>query len=418
MYNNLGGLLREANKLDEALAHYQKALTIQKQLVKKHETSTGYQANLADTYHNLGNLLVDKRHWAGARRAFDDARAIRERLARTAPAEPAYRRDLPGTLDSLPEYLDLQREKGAARSALANTLGSLGALQRERGQPDKALADYERARKLRTSLVLQYPEVAEYQSDLARTWYDLGLLQRERNKPEEARKSYKRAFALQDPLTRKHPEVTPYQMDLGNTCVQLGNLIRDGGKPGEALSWYARVIPMLRKVLAREGDLQPAREVLCTAYQGEARALGALGRHREAAGDWAEAARLHTRSERDCRQELAYSLARTGDHAKAMAEVADLEKSAGKQGRALYELACISALASAAAARDTGLSPAERQKEADACAVRAVELLGRAAGVGLFKDRSVRDHLDKDRDLEPIRGRDDFRKLLATLTKP
>jgi hypothetical protein len=50
-------------------------------------------------------------------------------------------------------------------------------------------------------------------------------------------------------------------------------------------------------------------------------------------------------------------------------------------------------------------------------AVRAVKLLRQAQKAGYFKAKANVEHMGKDKDLDPLRQREDFRKLVADLQK-
>jgi len=101
----------------------------------------------------------------------------------------------------------------------------------------------------------------------------------------------------------------------------------------------------------------------------------------------------------------------TGDHARALAEVTELEKDPDLIAGACYDLACACSLASAAIAKDPKLSPAERGASADACSARAVALLSRAVAMGYANVGGIK----TDADLNAIRGRAEFKKLLRGL---
>jgi hypothetical protein len=81
----------------------------------------------------------------------------------------------------------------------------------------------------------------------------------------------------------------------------------------------------------------------------------------------------------------------------------------------LYNLACLSALSSAAVGKDASLPQADRDQLAERHAAQAVERLGQAQAAGFFKDPAKIEHLKKDADLDPLRSRDDFKKLLKEL---
>jgi hypothetical protein len=111
-------------------------------------------------------------------------------------------------------------------------------------------------------------------------------------------------------------------------------------------------------------------------------------------------------------------LVRRGEHAKAVeaagAEVT--EKQPG--GDTLAALACVYALASAAAASDRALSADERSNTAELYACLAVAALQKAREAGYFKER-VRAELllDEEPDLGGLRQRADFGALRRDLAR-
>jgi hypothetical protein len=91
-----------------------------------------------------------------------------------------------------------------------------------------------------------------------------------------------------------------------------------------------------------------------------------------------------------------------GKFPEAIAEVAELTKNSSWHAGQWYDFACVSSLASA--------KIAEKNKE---YADRAMELLQKAVKAG-WNDAK---HTVKDTDLDPLRDREDFKKLLADLEK-
>jgi hypothetical protein len=96
-------------------------------------------------------------------------------------------------------------------------------------------------------------------------------------------------------------------------------------------------------------------------------------------------------------------------------EAAEVAAPPGLPGEALYNLACVYSQASAAAQRDAKLPPADRDRRAEQYAARAVELLGLAHKDSFFKPADTVQHLKKDPDLDPLRQRADYGKLMATI---
>ena len=102
------------------------------------------------------------------------------------------------------------------------------------------------------------------------------------------------------------------------------------------------------------------------------------------------------------RADRANSLVQDGKVAEAVAEVAELTKNPSWNAGQWYDFACVYSLASA--------KIADKKKE---YADRAMELLQKAVKAG-WNDA---EHTAKDTDLDPLRDREDFKKLLADLEK-
>jgi hypothetical protein len=109
----------------------------------------------------------------------------------------------------------------------------------------------------------------------------------------------------------------------------------------------------------------------------------------------------------------ALSLARAGDHIKAVSAANELSQGKDVNAAVLYDLACVCSLASAAVKPAAADANAKSQKLKEQYAMRALELLRQAIAKG-FKDVA---HMKKDTDLDPLRQRDDFKKLVAEMEK-
>ncbi len=118
---------------------------------------------------------------------------------------------------------------------------------------------------------------------------------------------------------------------------------------------------------------------------------------------------------------MPWSRGANADHARAIRMAESLADRQGVSPDAVYNAACAFSLASL----DAAVSDAERSRRAD----RAMTYLQRIAAQGYFKPRakglfgflSGKDTLNElhtDRDLDPIRSRPDFRKLLTDLEHP
>ncbi len=243
-----------------------------------------------------------------------------------------------------------------------------------------------------------------YRNDLAMSRNNLGLLLAGLGKRAEAEGEYRKALAILEKLAAEFPAVPDYQIGLGGSYCNLGILIRDRGQAADSLEWFARAIRTLTPVHKREPRNVRARQYLRNSHWSRAQALDQLHKSAEAVKDWDRVIELSTKAEQGWFHALrATSLLQAGQAAEAVTEVAELTKQSNWNAGQWYDFACVYAVAS-------GKIAEKKQVYAD----RAMELLQKAVKAG-WKNAA---HMRKDTDLDAIRNRDDFNKLLAELEKP
>src|SRR5262249_15482366 len=152
-----------------------------------------------------------------------------------------------------------------------------------------------------------------------------------------------------------------------------------------------------------------ARQFLRNSHQNRASAYDDLKKYAEALKDWDRAIELSPKTEQPSfRVFRATSRLRAGQAAEAVAEVAEMANKPGDDApgspawtaNQWYEFASVYALAS-------GKTADKKQEYAD----RAMELLHQAVKTG-FSNAA---YMNKDSDLNALRDREDFKKLLADM---
>jgi tetratricopeptide (TPR) repeat protein len=199
--------------------------------------------------------------------------------------------------------------------------------------------------------------------------------------------------------------VSEYRLDLAGTRVNFGHLLTKQGQGQNSLAWFAKAIALLEPMVRGEPRLVVERQFLRNAHLRHAEALAQLGRHADAVKEWDRVLEINaeTHLQSFIRLQRALSLARAGQHAKAVAEANSLVEAQDVTAAMHYNLACVCALSSAAIKDDAKLQ--------DQYGARSVELLRQAVAKG-YKDVA---HMKLDRDLDALREREDFKKLLAEL---
>jgi tetratricopeptide (TPR) repeat protein len=438
-YHQLGSLYRNTHRFAEAEAALLKALSYAEPLVRDYPEVAIYQNQLAGCNTELGNIYAKTDRPAEAEAALLKALDLLERLARRYPKVPDYKRARALCYTSLGLLYRQTDRMVEAESAYRQGLTLTEELARDhpkvplnkqdlahghysraslffRGlaQTAEAEADYLKALSLWEDLAAEHPNVPAYRQQLAATHTYLGLLYKRIKRPVQAEAALKKSLILKEQLARDYPKVLEHAVALGGTQCNLGNLARETGNPQEALEWYGRAIVTLEAAFQSEPGHAKARQFSQNAHWGRAQTWTQLGRYADAASDWSRVITLD-----DGKNPLPYRVFRArnlvlqGDHAGATAEVAKIVGQARPTAATLYTLASVYALASVAVRDDNNRPPADRERLSVHYAAQAVEMLEKVRASGYFKVPANSEKLRTDPEFDPLRLRDDFKKLLS-----
>ena len=189
----------------------------------------------------------------------------------------------------------------------------------------------------------------------------------------------------------------------------------DGGQHTVALEWYNQGLRTLGPVLQKETRHVFTRLCVCCAYEERAKALTHLGKPAEAMKEWEAAFPLADRQKREAlRAGRALTLVHLGQVDRAMEEIQGLKGTpADPEDATVYQSACVFSLAAKAVFSDPVRPGPERDRQTESYAARAVGLLEQVRTAGFFRVPLNVERLKKDQDLNPLRARDDFKKLLS-----
>jgi serine/threonine protein kinase len=437
-YENLGTVYAIRHSFVEARAAYERSRALREELRQRFPATPEYRRDLGFSHYNLAILLEATGRGHEARTEFESALRLREKLAETFPAVPSYRYYEALTHNSLGRLLakfsgrPTAEEREQARveflqainqqhqlvqefpsvpryqQGLAHARQNLGMLLKELQKWDEARQQYEQARLVYERLAAQFPTSPDYQRDLAKSRIDMGMLLTELGKIGEARDEVGRAVDVMTRLVEGHPNVVGYQLELGGYSCNLSVILLTEGKYADAVEALDRAIKTLTPL--HEGRSLDARATswLRNSHGNRAFVLARLGKYAAAVKDYDRAIELSPPPEQaKYRVYRATACLRAGLIPEAVAEVAGLTSpgapAPGPGSWTIdkwYDFACVYAVAAG--------KVADRSRE---YGDRAMELLRNAVRAG-YKDHA---HMAKDADLDSIRGRDDFRKLLAEL---
>jgi serine/threonine protein kinase len=399
-YLRLAEIERELANYPAALESAGSAVAILGALTDTHPDGPEYPRDLAAVHVTLGLVYSDSARWDEAAAAYGRAVAIQEKQVAAHPESSQHRYALAKTLTTSAftllrnnnradaaaiklrqalEVLNGAREDGASglerQSLLAEIHMNLGQVSLLDGRYDDAETALEEASRLYRELVRSRADAGpEDWESLARSQTVLGHAYSRNSKFEKAEGAQQQALQVFEKLAREHPDVQAFAYDLGRVYQELGDTADKDGRPAPARARYDKAIETLESAQAK--GYMKAREVAMTARIGRAVTFAAEGNH-----------------------------ARAADEAEALARQQKLTPIN------VYDIACLFSRSAAAAERDLALSPADRTRKKARYADRAMDFLRDAVGGGYGHTLAIR----TDIDLDPLRARDDFRKLISGL---
>jgi serine/threonine-protein kinase len=306
---------------------------------------------------------------------------------------------------------------------LANALLSIVEPLATSQRRPEAEAMVRRAIPILEQLTSIYPDRHNYASKLASAYYILGLVL-EPTRTQEAEQAYRQALVCRQNLLDQDPTRGFDQQQLARTRINLANLLFRLGKLHEVEGLYRQGVQEFEKLveagptnpdhradlakahlnwanfLASQNAFTEARQVL---QRGIARQREALKARPQDQSYWQILNQLHGG--------LVFTLRKLGDHATLAALAEEHSQLFPGIRDEVYNAACFLSLAIPAVENDAQLPEAKRQELAQHYGDRAVALLREAVQRGFHNA----EHMKNDPDLEPLRRREDFQKLLKEL---
>jgi tetratricopeptide (TPR) repeat protein len=277
------------------------------------------------------------------------------------------------------------------------------------GKHEEAEAAHRQAVDIYDKLADRFRTIPEYRHGLAGSLDNLSVELSYREKHLEAEAARRRALEIWEQLADGFPTVLMYGVDLGIGYHNSGDMLRESGQNEASLDWFKKAIERFERVLAQEPDLVIAREVLRNSYWARATALDALGRRAAATPDWERALKLDDGSKAPL---IRLGMSRNKkDAAGCLAAAAEYEAQKHTDAGRFYNAACLRAVCAAVISEDPKTPAADAARLAKEQADLAMAWLHKAVAAG-FSNAS---HMKQDKDLDALREREDFKKLLAEL---
>jgi serine/threonine protein kinase/tetratricopeptide (TPR) repeat protein len=399
-YNNWGLLLRESGSLQEAEQVCEQALSIQTQLAAEFPNRPEFRQELARSYSNRGTLLQLSRRLKEAEQDYNQALSIQEKLAADFPSRAEFRQDLAGShysrgyvLSALGRPKDADKDYDEAlsickqlaadfpgrpefRQRLAERHLNRGMHLSATGRRKEAEQDYEQALSIRKELAAEFPNRPEFRHDLARSHLIRGMLLNRTGRPKEAEQDYDQALSIQKQVVADFPNQPDQHSELASTCVNLASLH------------------------SRRGDWAAAKRLLLEGRPHHLAALKADPRH--------ATYRLKYRNHLILLVTVHAGLLEQAEAIHTAETIRDLGWNPPVDA---CEAACFLCRCVPIVAKHDKLDDKQRKEAVQFYSDAAMKFLREGVSRG-YKDVEP---MKKETDLDPLRQREDFKKLIAEL---
>jgi tetratricopeptide (TPR) repeat protein len=303
-----------AAERDQLLA----ALELDKRMAETVPDAPGHRKRLAWTHAALARALGRRGDTVAALSHLDAAAELLKRLALDDPANPEYRRLRAYGLSTRSvvlklagrraEAIDAARQDMAARKVLADDPGTprdrtqlsvaycnLGIVLFIAGQNAEAERWYKAALAVGDQLTHDHPAATNgptFRSCRGAALYFLGVLRVQAGDPSGAVKLFREAAAIRARLVDHFPKSVDYLSEMGQTLEWLGVVLRDLGQLEESSQQFREAARRQRSALDKWPKDKEIRRHCCNHQAQLAITLQRLGRHAEAADAIRELPRL------------------------------------------------------------------------------------------------------------------------------
>jgi tetratricopeptide (TPR) repeat protein len=445
---NLGVELAKLGKEAEAETAFLQGIRLRTKLAEQFPKELKYRLELANNYTDLGHLRELRRKYAEAEAAYNQALELKEKLAVEASDASRYHLERAITLSHMGQLLrkqakyaesekvyrqalNIQQEqlKGATpttkdRQWLAGSFSGLGIALAELGREEEAATAFRRSLEVQKGLTEDFPNVIEHRQALASGYNNLGYFLTRQKKDAEAEEPYRQALELRKKMVAQAGPVPGYRKQLAESYHNLAHVLSVTRRPKEAESAWRAALEIWKQLVVDLPQVPNIQNGLAgtlsnlAVLHNQRREFDAAVAFLEQAGPHFQAALKARPKDTDFRESyrdylaaLAESRLGLADHARLAAVADELAGFGYQPAKDTYTAASYLCRCMTLADKHTQLADAKRRELARSYADRALALLRQAVERG-FNDAV---QLKKDPDFEPLRAREEYRKLVADL---
>ncbi|HEX4588396.1 MAG TPA: tetratricopeptide repeat protein, partial [Gemmataceae bacterium] len=433
-YNNLGYVLLAKGRLGEAIAELREAIRLKPDFALAHNNlgialgatdeaiaelreAIRLKPDYANAYNNLGITLCKKARTDEAIDALREAVRLEPDLAAghgNLGHALLDKRRLDEAIAELREAIRLKPDYADAHNHLGRALHLKGRLKGAEAASTAALQQ----------LAAEFPKQPDYRQTLTEMHFSRGSRLKSAGRRQEAEREFGAAVSLVKQLAADFPSRPEFRRNLAVCHAGLGNVLTEMDRLKEAEDAYAAALALIKPLAAKSRDEPGPRNDLAVMlaslaflrlktrdFQAAKALLEEARPHHEAALKAGAGNANYQRNYRIFLTLLVPVTAGLGDPAAAKQIAYKVRDLGWEPPDDAYDAACALSRCVPIVQKSEKTSEEDRDKQAAFYGDEAMTMLRDAVAKG-FKDAA---HMKQDKDLNPLRGREDFEKLLSEL---
>jgi tetratricopeptide (TPR) repeat protein len=292
---------------DEALWSFLQAADLYQNLADENPTHAGSRHELARTLARRAELLKQARRLGEAEASWNKARTLWQELTKQFPGEAEYPHQIGGVLNNLASRLLERGEAAEARSLyrqaityqlaaleidpkarfarewLCNHYLGLARTLEQLKDPEGVLDAYQKAIPIESGLADEFPDETEYRSRLGELHTLVAVQFRLAGRLKDCEKAHADALKVRQGLARQSPDSPAYQSEVGASLNNLANVLADQKQFQKARELLERAVEIQRAALKSDPKNSTYRTFLRNHHANLAGVLAELRLHAETA---------------------------------------------------------------------------------------------------------------------------------------
>jgi len=309
---NYGDILKDRGDFVGALASYNDALAIQRELVSRDHKNVEWQRRLSMSLVRIADLLNVQGNIVSALTDYREALQIREKLSAQEPDNGSLQLDLSWGLEKLggalyeqgnvedvlkcyQQSLSLREnlvKKDPGNSSLQLWLSTsylhIGDLLRLRGDLEGALRNLRSGLAIMQKLVSAEPNNADLQQYLLRCFHNIGDVLSAQGDSTGALDSYRQSLAIIQALAARDASNTAWKHDYAIALEAVGDILKDQSDYDGAGKSYEDALSIRRELLVKDSTNPDSQSDVSLSYRKIGDLLMAKNKTQEALNDYKE----------------------------------------------------------------------------------------------------------------------------------